>query len=261
MVVLGDLDGDGNLDVSTGNGTSNSGAIVLGDGAGNLALRQIMPAPGFVVATDLGDLDGDGDLDWVLSSFSGGRWTLYENDGAANFTFDQEFIATDNAACALMLDFDNDMDLDLVLLDEIADEVVLWENVCPTSTFCAPTANSTGAPALASMTGSCAVAENDFTLHAAPVPDNFGFFFYGQTPTGGAPVGNGVLCLANPVWRSPIGLASGQVLSVTIDLESPPAPPATILPGSTWYFQAVYRDVPAGGAMFNFAQGIGILFL
>ena len=106
-----------------------------------------------------------------------------------------------------------------------------------------------------------AAGENDLTLFAGPVPDNFGLFFYGQTTTGGAPVGNGVLCLANPVYRSPIGLASGGLLSVPLDLASPPVPAATILPGSTWSFQAVFRDVPAGGAEFDWSDGVSLTFL
>ncbi|MCP3919709.1 MAG: hypothetical protein GY711_29600 [bacterium] len=261
MIVLGDVNGDGHLDVSTGNGTSNSGAILLGDGSGNLSLHQMMPAPSFVVATDLGDLDGDGDLDWVLSSFSGSRWTLYENDGAGNFVFQQFWSANDNAADAVMLDFDNDMDLDLVLLDEIADEVVLMENTCPALNFCTPIANSTGVAAIASMTGSCAIAENDFQIHAGPVPDNFGLIFYGLFTTNGTPVGNGNLCLSNPVYRSDVALATGGLLTVPIDLDDPPVPAATILPGSTWDFQAVYRDVSAGGAEFNFSDGLAVTFL
>ncbi len=261
MVVLGDVNGDGNLDVSTGNGGSGTGTIALGDGAGNLTLGQIQPTGNLVVATDLGDLDGDGDLDWILSAFSGRRWTLYENDGAGNFTERRVFQATSNPACAVMLDFDGDQDLDLALLDEIADEIVLWENTCPASNFCTATANSSGLPATVNFTGSCSVAENDLTLHVGPMPDSLGFFFYGQSAMPAQPIGNGGRCRASPGYRSPSSCASGGILSADFDLASPPVAAATVLPGSTWRFQLVFRDTAAGGAFFNFSDGLELSFL
>lgn len=80
QLVLGDVNGDGNLDVSTVNGRSDNGAILLGNGDGTLLepdvydLENIGPTAGnaWPLATDLGDLDGDGDLDWITSSFAGG---------------------------------------------------------------------------------------------------------------------------------------------------------------------------------------------
>jgi hypothetical protein len=135
MIGLGDLDGDGNLDVSTANNPSQSGSVLLGDGTGNLGAPDTASADGGLVATDLADLDGDGDLDWVISSFGAGEWTLLVNDGAGNFTDDQTFPAPSNPACALLLDFDNDGDVDLALVDEIADVVVIQENVASPAVF------------------------------------------------------------------------------------------------------------------------------
>lgn len=40
----------------------------------------------------------------------------------------------------------------------------------------------------------------------------------------------------------------------------PPAPLALITPGSTWHFSCWFRDNPAGGALFNFADGYTITF-
>lgn len=261
MVVLGDVNGDGNLDVSTGNGVNASGTIALGDGNGNLTLHQVLPTGGLVVATDLGDLDGDGDLDWILSAFSGSVWGVFENDGTGTFTHAYDFAATDNPACALLFDFDRDQDLDLALLDEIADEFVFLENTCPASNFCPGIANSTGVPATTSFTGSSSVAVNELNVHAGPLPDGFGFYFYGQNTQFPMSVGNGILCLGGPVYRSSPALATGSLLTVSFDLTSPPVAGATILPGSTWHFQCVYRDAAAGGANFNFSDGLTLTFL
>lgn len=127
MLVLGDVNSDGALDVAVGNGTSNTGSILLGDGAGGLGPAQTHAVDPLALATDLGDLDGDGDLDWMLASF-GGDWTLFTNDGAGNFTFDREIDAPVAASCSLMMDSDNNGVLDLALIDELADEVILLRN-------------------------------------------------------------------------------------------------------------------------------------
>ncbi|MDA8988812.1 zinc ribbon domain-containing protein, partial [bacterium] len=169
------------------------------------------------VATDLGDLDGDGDLDWIMSAFSGGAWTMHMNGGAGTFTTETTFIASQNPACALLFDFDGDQDLDIALLDEIADEVVLWENTSPGASFCPATPNSTGLSAAVSYTGSLSVAENDLRLHVGPMPDGFGFFFYGQSTQPGTPVGNGVLCLGSQLFRSAPAQATGNLLSAPFD--------------------------------------------
>ncbi len=261
MVVLGDVNGDGNLDVATSNGVDATGTIALGDGNGGLSLRQVQSTGGLVVATDLGDLDGDGDLDWIMSAFSGGAWTMHMNGGAGTFTTETTFIASQNPACALLFDFDGDQDLDIALLDEIADEVVLWENTSPGASFCPATPNSTGLSAAVSYTGSLSVAENDLRLHVGPMPDGFGFFFYGQSTQPGTPVGNGVLCLGSQLFRSAPAQATGNLLSAPFDLASPPVPGATILSGSTWSFQLVFRDLPGGGAGFNFSDGLELTFL
>ncbi len=103
-------------------------------------------------STDLADLDGDGDLDWILSSFGGGFWRIYANDGTGTFTFDQQINAASNPSCAVPLDFDNDGDIDLALTDEIADIVLLEENVgynaAQPTPACAPTPEPCRTPAV-----------------------------------------------------------------------------------------------------------------
>ncbi|MDX1390323.1 MAG: FG-GAP-like repeat-containing protein, partial [Acidobacteriota bacterium] len=67
MLVYGDVDGDGHEDVAGINSFDNNGAILIGDGSGQLDPPQTYPTDPFVLASDLADLDGDGDLDWITS--------------------------------------------------------------------------------------------------------------------------------------------------------------------------------------------------
>lgn len=133
MINVGDVNGDGHEDVASANSNENNGAILLGDGMGNLQSPTTVATDPFPLATDLGDLDGDGDLDWMTSSFSG-DWNLFINNGGqqggtpGTFTYLRDFDAPQAASCSLFLDIDNDGDLDLALIDEIADVVVIVKN-------------------------------------------------------------------------------------------------------------------------------------
>lgn len=132
--MLGDVNGDGNLDVASANGLDNNGSILLGNGDGTFGpatnydvANMGSGGNGLPLASDLGDVDGDGDLDWITSSFSG-DWIVLENDGHGNFQFLAELQAPDAASCSLMADLDNDGDLDLALVDELDNLVIISRN-------------------------------------------------------------------------------------------------------------------------------------
>lgn len=120
VVQVGDVNNDGQLDVSCANSFNSTGSILTGHG-GTLDAPVVQPTATHCVSTDLADLDGDGDLDWVLSSFGGGEWRLYRNNGAGAFSFQQTITAIANPSCSALADIDNDGDIDLALTDEIAD--------------------------------------------------------------------------------------------------------------------------------------------
>ncbi|MCB1045353.1 MAG: VCBS repeat-containing protein [Acidobacteria bacterium] len=123
-VVLGDLDGDGDLDAFAGYRTYDS--VWINDGFGNFTptsqqlgyLEESGAITGWnTVNAALGDLDGDGDLDVVAASWAGPD-RVWINDGTANFTLreDSGLPTEDTDTRALALgDMDNDGDLDLVI--------------------------------------------------------------------------------------------------------------------------------------------------
>jgi subtilisin-like proprotein convertase family protein len=126
---LGDMDGDGDLDIVTGNGAGSSqdssswqDVVYLNDGIINLfnfAAFSLTPR-NFGTGNDdtdslaVGDMDGDGDLDIVT-----GDWrkqnVVYLNDGQANF-FDSRNFGTgkDRTSSLAVGDVDRDGDLDIV---------------------------------------------------------------------------------------------------------------------------------------------------
>ena len=127
--------------------------------------------------------------------------------------------------------------------------------------YCVSVANSSGQPAQIRAFGSTVVADNGLTLVATDCPTSkAGIFFFGSTPSQ-TPFGDGFLCIAPPVSRIPTPVStgfSGTVL-LPLDLQQPPLS-TTVLPGTTWHFQLVFRDPPGGPKGFNLTDALTISF-
>ncbi len=115
---LGDLNGDGKLDLVTANSDDNDVAVALGDGKGGFT-----PVPGspFSVEPDpypltLGDLNGDGHLDIVSTSTvqSSRKLTLLLNDGKAGFQRSAAFIRTPSPWFVAIGDVNGDSKPDII---------------------------------------------------------------------------------------------------------------------------------------------------
>ena len=138
---------------------------------------------------------------------------------------------------------------------------VFSASVGSASNFCVSEANSTGAPAVISMTGCTDVARNELGLVARPVPEGrSGIFFYGDRQLSATPFGDGYRCVGGRVYRLPLTHAAGEELTWDLDLTAPPQTAGQITAGSTWFFQAYYRDPAAGGAGFNASDALEVLF-
>ena len=124
---------------------------------------------------------------------------------------------------------------------------------------CAATSNSTGVPAHLTTFGSTSVSRAALDLIATPVPDDVGLFFYGPEQTQ-VPFGNGFLCVAGFLSRLPPQQATGGILRHSVDFDDPPTAQGQILPGTSWNFQAWFRDPGAGGAAFNLSDARHLIF-
>jgi len=127
--------------------------------------------------------------------------------------------------------------------------------------------NSTGSGAVLSGVGSPSASADDLVLTATGIiPNQFGLIFTGPGSVE-APFGDGLRCVgAGTVYRYPIqnsgpgaALTQGPGL-VSYSLANFP-PAGQIVPGTTWRFQAWYRD-PQGpcGSAFNLSNGLQVLF-
>jgi hypothetical protein len=132
---------------------------------------------------------------------------------------------------------------------------------CLVASYCTAAPNSVSAGgALMNNAGTVSVGQNNLTLLCNNCPPNTsGVFFYGPLQTQ-VVFGNGYRCVAGPVTRlgltvaSPAGIAAKSLNYPTL------LPTAAITPGSTWNFQFWYRNPAAGGAGFNLSNGLSIRF-
>ncbi len=115
-VVLGDLDGDDDLDALVGNWPGSS-AVWLNDGSGMFSHRQEIGFSTRSYGLSLGDIDGDGDLDAFMGTYSGystlgGPVTVWLNDGSGFFNDSGQSL---HAGYTALGDLDGDGDLDVYL--------------------------------------------------------------------------------------------------------------------------------------------------
>ena len=124
--------------------------------------------------------------------------------------------------------------------------------------YCDGNANSTGAPAVFSSSGSSSVSSNDMVFQATSCPPNQpGLYFYGFSAID-VPAGDGRLCVGSPSFRLPVVFADGSgTATFALDLTQLP-PGGTIQSGDTTFVQLWYRDPAFGGSGFNFSNGLEI---
>ncbi len=132
--TLGDLDGDGDLDIYAailppkGESDDTADRVLLNDGSGNFmdsGQRLENPSGGGMeasVGVALGDLDGDGDLDALVGKAAGGM--IWINQGGAQggqagvFAASDQHLGRKPIEAAFLSDLDSDGDLDAIVAEK-----------------------------------------------------------------------------------------------------------------------------------------------
>lgn len=127
--------------------------------------------------------------------------------------------------------------------------------------FCQLSPNTTGLAAQMTVQGSASLFANDLVLGAVNVPAGKpGIFLMGTTEIVGFPYGDGFYCvggMVSNVYPVVFADASGQLTSA-IDNTLPAY--ASLTPGSTYSFQALFRDHAPFGSGLNLSDGMTITF-
>ncbi|MGB2276095.1 MAG: putative Ig domain-containing protein, partial [Candidatus Poseidoniaceae archaeon] len=172
-VFLGDIDGDGDLDVLSASQSDNTIAWYENDGTTNPSwtVQDINTSATGAYDVHAADVDGDGDIDIVSASENDNAITWYENNGGTNPSFTPVTIATNasGARGVYVADMDGDGDLDVVSASFGDDTVAWYETDWTTSSTSSVTGATCGSspdlPAGLSMAfGTCSITGTPTTL-------------------------------------------------------------------------------------------------
>lgn len=118
-VALGDLDGDGILDMASANDVDNRVSVLLGNGDGTFSEAPGSPfdAGNSPRSIQLGDLDGDGNLDMVVTNFDLAQVTVLLGNGDGTFSEagDSPVDVGLGPISVALGDLDGDRDLDMTV--------------------------------------------------------------------------------------------------------------------------------------------------
>lgn len=128
---------------------------------------------------------------------------------------------------------------------------------CPSPVnSCTTAPNSVGAGAVMSWSGATYLSQNNFVLRCTGLrPGANGFFLAGQIAQQ-VPFCNGTSCVGGSAFAFPMQ-AANFLGSLYLPLDATTLPAGMFIqPGTTWYFQAIYRDNRAGGALCNASDAL-----
>ena len=112
--VLGDLDGDGDLDILT---AATAAVVSLNNGSGAFVGNAVIPMANAVTDVAVGDVDGDGDLDALVAN--GSRVSIRLNNGRGTFSGGSDVPVGGPTTKLTVGDVDGDGDLDLATTNSI----------------------------------------------------------------------------------------------------------------------------------------------
>ena len=147
---------------------------------------------------------------------------------------------------------------DLAITDESCSD-------CGISTYCAAGNNSTGTTAKIGWNGTSSIPFNDLVLTCSDLPNGENGLFIQSLDTDTVLVGNGLLCLGTStlgffIRHGVVNSGNAGMVAYAFDNTAPPVPAGQVAAGETWYFQFWFRDNAAGGAGFNFSDGLSVTF-
>ncbi|MBF9142888.1 FG-GAP-like repeat-containing protein [Hymenobacter properus] len=123
-VALGDVNGDGHLDIIGGNSAGNTVGVLLGQGGGTFA-AVVLYATGANSAPQsvaLGDLNGDGQLDIVTGNYTAGTAGVLLGTGSGSFAAMTHYSTGSGSGLIDMTlgDVNSDGKLDIITVNDAA---------------------------------------------------------------------------------------------------------------------------------------------
>lgn len=128
LADLGDLDGDGDLDLVLKHSFANTISVLFNQGNGTFAGRSTYAVGDGPTGLALGDLNGDGYLDVVVSNYWSNSISVLINQGDNTFGDQRTYVTGSGPLRIVTVDLDGDGDLDLAYTTDEAGTVSVWFN-------------------------------------------------------------------------------------------------------------------------------------
>ena len=119
-IAIGDITGDGNLDLVIASSSSASVLPLIGNGSGGFTPAAIRSVAGNVSDLALADLNGDSKLDLVTANSSTGNVSVCNGNGTGTFANPTNQNTGSGASGVFVTDLDGDKKLDVVVSNATA---------------------------------------------------------------------------------------------------------------------------------------------
>ena len=110
---MGDVNGDGYLDIFTANAATNNVSILINNGNGTFRAPAAFSTAAHPTFVDLSDLNGDGKQDLVTANYTAGSVSVLMGNGNGTFQTAVNYAASGNPQMVLAADLNRDGKLDL----------------------------------------------------------------------------------------------------------------------------------------------------
>jgi Tol biopolymer transport system component len=127
-VAVGDLNGDGYLDLVVANAADSTISVLLNYGDGTFAPQVLYTAGSYPDDVTVGDLDADGDLDLAVANWTSNNVSVLRNRGDGTFSPQTAYPVGTNPLQVITADLDGDGDLDLVTANNNSANVSVLRN-------------------------------------------------------------------------------------------------------------------------------------
>ena len=113
-VTLGDVNGDGRLDIVAANQGSNNASVLLGNGNGTFGAEATFATGSVPRSVVLGDVNGDGKLDIITGNFNSNNASVLLGNGNGTFQTNTDFATGANPRSVSLGDVNGDGILDII---------------------------------------------------------------------------------------------------------------------------------------------------
>jgi len=113
-VTLGDVNGDGRLDMITANKADDNVSVLLGNGNGTFAAQTTFATGGLPYSVTLGDVNGDGKLDIITANQLSNNASVLLGNGNGTFGANTDFATGDAPQSVTLGDVNRDGKLDII---------------------------------------------------------------------------------------------------------------------------------------------------